>query len=51
MTIIDPETGEILTGEISTPTEEALKAEKRYYQKMFSNNSKKHRLIRKYKKK
>lgn len=39
MTIIDPETGEILTGELSTPTKEALKAEKRYYQRMKKKNN------------
>ena len=51
MTIIDPETGDILVGEVCTPTREAVLSERRYLQRLYSNKERKHRLIRKYKRK
>ena len=47
MTIIDPETGDVLVGELSRPTKQAIESERRHLQKLFS----KHKLIRKYRKK
>jgi len=51
MTIIDPETGDVLVGELSKPTRQAIESERRHLQKLSSNKEKKHKLIRKYRKK
>ena len=46
MTIIDPETGDVLVGELSRPTKQAIESERRHLQKLFSNKEKKD-LVRK----